>query len=502
MSSSEYISLVKRKESPWWVSTLCRGIGEEPFKRALSWDFGIKNYQYKSETHRISVADASNMQVLISSQEGIDFYRSYLNACQKACKKLISTTFMSANQDARTLIPQQINEKLLEFMYTSTIALPFLPTLVLIQDKLEGDLRRLISTELRESPQSDEVSKVISQCIVTEREANTVLERRGVLEIAAMISGSISSGFDKITMSYLQTQYPQIHARIFEHVKTFGWLRTFTYLQEPFGGEETLERVLHAAAEGDSALKLKEAKVRMKAAIDEAEKIITNFKDEETRELLRLARQYLYWRFERVDVHFKAEVLMRDIEAIFARRQNVSRELLAWATFEELERCLKFDEALPVREMRRRQENGFDYFIENGDHSISTYEMKQITHIPVRQGNVEGSTITGATACLGRAKGTVRIVHSLEDMPKVELGDVLVTAMTTPDLMLAIERSSAIITDEGGVLCHAAIISRELNMPCVIGTQNATSCLRDGDVVEVIADAAQGKITILQQSTQ
>jgi pyruvate,water dikinase len=60
--------------------------------------------------------------------------------------------------------------------------------------------------------------------------------------------------------------------------------------------------------------------------------------------------------------------------------------------------------------------------------------------------------------------------------------------MTTPDLMPAIEKAVAIVTDEGGMLCHAAIVSRELGIPCIIGTRNATSILRDGDLVEVDAE--------------
>jgi pyruvate,water dikinase len=76
-------------------------------------------------------------------------------------------------------------------------------------------------------------------------------------------------------------------------------------------------------------------------------------------------------------------------------------------------------------------------------------------------------------------------------------GDILVTPMTTPDVMYAIERASAIVTDEGGVLCHAAIISRELNKPCVIGCGVATRAFRDGDRVTVQADARGGTVTLV-----
>ena len=82
-------------------------------------------------------------------------------------------------------------------------------------------------------------------------------------------------------------------------------------------------------------------------------------------------------------------------------------------------------------------------------------------------------------------------------MSKVNEGDVLVTPMTTPDLMLAIEKASAIVTDEGGILSHAAVISRELNIPAIIATESATRVLRDGLVVDVDATTTEGKITVV-----
>jgi pyruvate, water dikinase len=67
--------------------------------------------------------------------------------------------------------------------------------------------------------------------------------------------------------------------------------------------------------------------------------------------------------------------------------------------------------------------------------------------------------------------------------------------MTTPDYLPAMYKAGAIVTDEGGVTCHAAIVSREFDIPCIVGTQNATSILKDGDQVTV--DAMNGKVVII-----
>ncbi len=92
----------------------------------------------------------------------------------------------------------------------------------------------------------------------------------------------------------------------------------------------------------------------------------------------------------------------------------------------------------------------------------------------------------------GIAYGKVKIVHSLEDITKVEKGDILVTYMTTPDLVPTMSKCAAIVTDAGGITSHAAIVSRELGIPCVVGTQEATKVLKDG--MEITVDGREGLI--------
>ena len=100
--------------------------------------------------------------------------------------------------------------------------------------------------------------------------------------------------------------------------------------------------------------------------------------------------------------------------------------------------------------------------------------------------------LKGLGSSPGIATGRVRIVKNLEDIEKVEKGDILVTKMTSPDLVPTMSKCSAIITDEGGVNCHASIVAREMGIPCIVGTKNATSALKDGEIVTV--DAYNGAI--------
>src|SRR5690606_27146201 len=100
-------------------------------------------------------------------------------------------------------------------------------------------------------------------------------------------------------------------------------------------------------------------------------------------------------------------------------------------------------------------------------------------------------TSTGGLVPEGRAighkigAGRARVVKSLDDMSRVEAGDVLVTDMTDPDWEPVMKRSAAIVTNRGGRTCHAAIIARELGIPAVVGCGDATQKIRDGDLVTV-----------------
>ena len=110
--------------------------------------------------------------------------------------------------------------------------------------------------------------------------------------------------------------------------------------------------------------------------------------------------------------------------------------------------------------------------------TVKKEEMKEIAGEPI---------LKGLAVSPGTATGFVKIIHGLEDINKIQQGDILVTTMTSPDLVPTMSKSAAIITDSGGATCHAAIVSREMGIPAIVGTETATQKLKDGDLVTVDA---------------
>ena len=107
--------------------------------------------------------------------------------------------------------------------------------------------------------------------------------------------------------------------------------------------------------------------------------------------------------------------------------------------------------------------------------------------------------IKGETASRGVYAGKVRIIKDISELSKIEKGEVMVTKMTTPDMVPAMQKAGAIVTDEGGMTCHAAIVSREMGTPCIVGTEHATEILKDGQEITVHATRGivyEGKMEI------
>ncbi len=120
---------------------------------------------------------------------------------------------------------------------------------------------------------------------------------------------------------------------------------------------------------------------------------------------------------------------------------------------------------------------------------VTTLGKTVSREVPEEEGE---AILEGMGASPGSAKGRARISHSLDELSSMEKGEILVARMTNPDMVPYMKIAAAIVTDEGGMTSHAAIVSRELGVPCIVGTGDATSRLQDGQ--ELTVDAFRGKV--------
>jgi len=134
-----------------------------------------------------------------------------------------------------------------------------------------------------------------------------------------------------------------------------------------------------------------------------------------------------------------------------------------------------------------------EFAIEGED--IFIVQTRAVTTIGKRieEGKIEGEVILfGLGASPGIASGKIKIIKEMSDLEQIKIGDVLVTKMTNPDMVVSMQKSVAIVTDEGGLTSHAAIVSREMGIPAVVGTREATTKLKEGEIITV--DGSTGKV--------
>jgi phosphohistidine swiveling domain-containing protein len=129
---------------------------------------------------------------------------------------------------------------------------------------------------------------------------------------------------------------------------------------------------------------------------------------------------------------------------------------------------------------------------------LAIFLEKYNVELPDPEEKIDVKMFKGSSASLGKAQGKVRLLYSKSDMAALQEGEIVVSPMTSSYFDPVLPRAAAIVTDEGGITCHAAIISRELGIPSIIGTKVATKALRTGDLIEV--DADNGVVKVLKKA--
>ncbi len=205
------------------------------------------------------------------------------------------------------------------------------------------------------------------------------------------------------------------------------------------------------------------------------------------RALLKISEDFTWWQDERK----KATYLNIDMGAKFlkevANRTGYEMEELKYAVPGELVGLLT--KRIPSRKELASRIKSVFVVTRDWLYVATGKEMEKVKKAVL--GNKQSSDVQdfrGLSASTGKAVGRVKIVKSATEIGKVKQGDILVAVMTRPDYVVAMKKAAAIVTNEGGITSHAAIVSRELGIPCIIGTKIATEVLKDGDLVEVNAN--------------
>lgn len=189
------------------------------------------------------------------------------------------------------------------------------------------------------------------------------------------------------------------------------------------------------------------------------------------------------------------QLIVHNIILQYSKKYNLAVKDIEMMTSGEFSNFINNQKKTLASAIKKRK-NGFVWHQKNGRWIIETgdnYKKWVKILLPTKkQKSVNGiATYAAQKPIVGKAK-----LHlSFSKPTNIAKGEILVTGMTNPQLIPVIKNAAAIVTDEGGIMCHAAIISRELKIPCIVGTQDATQIFKDGDLIKV--DTQTGTITKL-----
>jgi len=184
-------------------------------------------------------------------------------------------------------------------------------------------------------------------------------------------------------------------------------------------------------------------------------------------------------------VYSKTEYFFRAFARAIEKKEHISAELLTCLTQMEIEEYLGSGKLPKQSDLQSRYEFSILFF-EKGNQKLLTKEDANTFAQMLQQTPID--EIRGKSAHPGFARGRCRIISDPHAKVDFQYGDILVTGMTRPEFTVFYDKAAAIVTDVGGLLCHAAIIAMEMGKPCIVGTQSATKVFKDGEMIEVDAD--------------
>ena len=180
-----------------------------------------------------------------------------------------------------------------------------------------------------------------------------------------------------------------------------------------------------------------------------------------------------------------------------ARRMNLSEVQIQYLLRDEINQYFEKKSQINQEEIEKRKEFSiFAVFDRSKPFLLIGQAARDVEKKYLQEKIQDQKKLKGTIANPGLIKGKVKLLaygkNMVKQIEEMEKGDVLVTGNTRPDMVLALHKASAIVTDEGGICSHAALVSRELGIPCVVGTKDATKVFKDGDLITV--DAEKGII--------
>lgn len=290
----------------------------------------------------------------------------------------------------------------------------------------------------------------------------------------------------------------EIKAEIKMHQKLFCWL-DFGYIGPVHDFAYYYDRIKQLSQDENLAEKYLDRKIEMKELF---------LKQQEYEEFLELsaedkhkfflARDLGYYKVYRKEITYMGMYMLNELTKILAERWNIDHSYFFYVLPEEYESALK------ISSLAQERSQECIYLTHEGQEEIITGArveliMKSVrkSYLPTQLTNQKVFQGSATFVIKDKIKGRAKIVNGSNHLHKVNRGDILISFATNPQMVVVMDKAAAIVTEQGGITCHAAIVSREMKKPCLVGVTGITQIIKDNDLVEV--DTTNGHLTVLDE---
>jgi phosphohistidine swiveling domain-containing protein len=426
------------------------------YKKVLGVDYGEPYYEQNDSVIYVNLTDMNLIRALSPDLDPEIVAQKVITAMSRTARQLIRTVQIVSNPSRwrKEHFAQDLLEDLNTLWEAYLMHSPSLNGFSIVQSFLMDCL----SKELRKNGFDEEVEQGCPSFVVPSEPNYLTLEQKNLITLKSRFGNQLES--------------KQATKAIEDHINSFNFVyQSTTYSQSP-KSTELIKQMGYIKAK----------------PTDETKTFNTDCK--KIKRLGELVGEMAFWKHERLDAFSIANQRAEPMYKAVAELIGLPLNLVYAMTTDEITNAINGKKV----DKEYIEQRAKCWCLASIDGKIDFYQptprqSKQETAAKV------GDVLQGRPASPGIVRGRVRILPMGAENPELGTDEIIVTQMTRPELGVALNTALAYVTDEGGRLCHAAIVAREFKKPCVVATENATELLRDGMLIEV--DGTAGTVTVI-----
>lgn len=476
-TSFNWVKLLNREASYAFHISLCLSNLHQLNK---SYSISVPTFWYNSLTQGVyynnSELTSLGMNIAKKLEKNCVFAQKDIDLCTKLSTTLLQEAKHIPTLNLTRLSNEELKSILEKFYHNYLLLFPFLTSPHAIERYFEQKIRERVFDERYLEILLSPISTIDQEMIE-------------VLKLASHIK---HHGVDT-----------DFETKLTEHWQKYCWLTMWSLNANPLPREYFLnetKNILERISNPDNEAK------KMKNEDKKREQMLKNTLQEinaptALKQQVYFLQKYITLRTFRKNIICQSHYYHMPLLYEIASRLELNNADIKFLSYDEIIRGISGQESrIELKKLAATRQSGWGLLMWQGKINTITSTskilkiMEQYRIMPPQK--TKTKLIQGTIACRGKVVGRVKIIHKISELGKIEKGNILVTKMTTPDFVVAMSKCGGIVTDEGGVTCHAAIVSREMNIPCLIATGHATSMLKDNDVVEL--DAHTGVVRIIE----